>query len=184
MSDLNRKGDLPVVVYGPASQVGLKVNATNGSANTQVMDDSTGYYLKPRSDGSLNVNANVGGLPEIPEGSSRVTVTATPTDVATTAGVDTYYTVTNGKTLTLQSFSGGSEYDSSGSVIDLYYDPNGNLSVLTWIDTIYVNGSDSQHGIGLEYVGNGTRRIVMRRRGFSANAREMAARWYGYEETT
>jgi hypothetical protein len=124
----------------------------------------------------------VGGLLEIPEGSTRVTSTATPSDVSTTAGSDTYYTITNAKILTIQSFAGGAEETTGGSAIDLYYDPNGDLSALTWVDTLYVNGEDSQHSIGEEFTGNGTRRMVMRRRGYTASAREMSGRWYGYEQ--
>lgn len=102
--------------------------------------------------------------------------------VATTSGVDTYYTITNGLTLTIQSLTGGSEENTGGSVIDLFYDPNANLTGMTRLGTIYVNGSSDEVGINQSFIGNGTRRIVLRRRGFSANSREMAARWSGFEE--
>lgn len=151
----------------------------------QIWDKASGYKLSPRSDGTLDVNANVGGIPPIPEGSTQVVVDSGLNDVASTAGVDTLYTIPNGQTLTIQSLGGGAEYITAGSVIELYEDPNGNLSVLNLIGSpLFVNGTTEQISIGQEFVGNGTRRIVMRRRGYSANAHEMASFWYGYRVAT
>ena len=102
-------------------------------------------------------------------------------DVATTTGEDTIYTITNGKTLTIQRLSAGSEETTGGSVVELFEDPNGNLTGMTRIETIFTNGNSGNVDIGLDFIGNGTRRIVLRRRGFTSSAREMFGRWQGFE---
>jgi hypothetical protein len=184
MADLSNKDKGEFTIVDPDNNDNELHISSSGSLRAEVYDDASGNNIVPRSDGSLNVNANIGGIPEIPEGSTRVVVTAPPTGVATTSGVDTYYTITNGKTLTIQSFSAGGEEEVGGSAVDLYYDENGDLSVLTWLNTIYINGATAQLSVGVDYDGDGTARIVLRERGFTANSRELAARWYGYEETT
>lgn len=151
------------------------------SQRNQLHDFSTGYILKPRSDGTLDVNANVGGIPPIPENATQVIENSGLSDVASTSGVDTIYSIPNSVTLTIQALAGGSENATSGAVVELYEDPNGNLSVLNLIGTpLWVNGVTSQISIGQDFAGDGTRRIVMRRRGYSGSGREMAASWYGY----
>ena len=95
---------------------------------------------------------------------------------------DTIYTVTNGKILTLQIFQSGAELNSiGGSKVSLYEDPNGNLSVLNLIVVLYVNGSSAEASISTSLVGNGTRRLVMRRSVFSGSSREVFGRWKGFE---
>lgn len=148
----------------------------------QLWDKATGYVVKPRSDGTLDVNANVGGIPPIPEGATQVITNTGLSDVSSTAGVDTFYTITNAKVLTIQSLAGGAEAVTSGSVVELYYDPSGTGTPLTLIGApLWVDGESNQVSIGQEFTGDGTRRIVLRRRGYSGSAREMAASWFGYE---
>jgi len=103
-------------------------------------------------------------------------------DIATTSGSDTLYTITNSTTLTIQLFSAGSEENVGGSVTELFEDPNGDLSVLNRINTIFTNGANSSELIRQDFTGDGTRRIVMRQRGYTASAREMFGRWQGFEE--
>lgn len=148
--------------------------------NEVIIRDSTtsNYELKVNSDGSINA-AIV--QPPAPSNAVPVNISAFG-DVASTAGVDTYYTITNGETLTIQYLLAGAEYDASGSVVELFYDPNGNLSVLTRISTVFVNATSDSAPVQQIFTGNGTRRIVLRRRGFGANAREIFAQWFGYEE--
>ena len=162
MGDINRQGDQEVNIVDKLSQTSLIVE----------------------TDGSFNVNANISSVPPIPIGAVRVS-TRDFDDVASTAGVDTFYTITNLKTLTLQLFSAGAEASTGGSAVELLDDPNGDLSVLTQIVIGFVNGTSVQGSLGNStYAGDGTRRIVLRLRGYSANAREMAGSWVGYEETT
>lgn len=103
-------------------------------------------------------------------------------DVSSTAGVNSFYTITNGKTLTLQRLTGAAENDSFGSLIELFEDPNGDLSVLNRIETVIANGTTFQTLMAQSFVGNGTRRIVLRRRGQTSQAREIWGRWEGFEQ--
>ncbi len=103
--------------------------------------------------------------------------------VATTSGSDSLYTITNGTTLTIQFLQATSEDATGGSVIELFEDPNGDLSVLNRLGLpIIVNGSFIGAVIAEQFTGDGTRRIVMRRRGFTASARDVGSRWIGFEE--
>lgn len=126
---------------------------------------------------------SISAIPPIPVGATAVNIEAFG-GVATTSGIDTNYTITNGQTLTIQAFFGGSEEKTSGSVCELFYDPNGDLSVLTRVRTIWVNGDSFTVGVQQEFVGDGTARIVARRRGYSGSSREMEVAWAGYEEAT
>jgi hypothetical protein len=128
------------------------------------------------SDGSINTVSSL----SIPSSGTSVTRNEFGS-VSSVTGVDTYYTITNGKVLTLQRFTGGAEPHQSGSVIELFYDPNGDLSSLTRIETIFVNGSSGQVSIYQSFIGNGTRRIVLRRRVYASSAREVWGRWEGFE---
>jgi hypothetical protein len=97
------------------------------------------------------------------------------------ATVDTFYTITSGKTLTIQRLSAGAQSSNSGHIIELYEDPNGDLSVLNIIDDIYVNGSSSQKDLLGDFIGDGTRRILLRRRAFGGGNNDVTGIWQGYE---
>jgi hypothetical protein len=149
-------------------------------ARARVIEDSdTLVNMKVNDDGSINtVNVSI---------STPSTATAVVEEnfasISSTVGVDTIYTITNTKTLTIQQFSSGSEAKTGGSVAEIFEDPNGDLSVLNRIDNIYTDGSTTTVPLGQDYVGDGTRRIVMRQRGLSStSAREMFSRWQGFEE--
>lgn len=141
-------------------------------------EDGTGVFRNIRSDsaGRLLISSDI----------------ATPVDTiaieqigisSINANADTNYTITNGKILTIQLFEAGSEQNTTGgSKVSLFYDPNGDLSVLTPISIIYVNGNSYQNQISTEFTGNGTRRIVMRRAVFAGASREVYGRWRGYEQ--
>lgn len=98
--------------------------------------------------------------------------------------VDTIYTITSGKTLVIQRLSAGFEFSNAGKAVELYEDPNGDLSVLNVIDVIMGNGNSDQHDLNATYDGDGTRRIVMRRRMLSGGSELIFGRWEGYEQTT
>lgn len=140
--------------------------------------DNTGAFKNIRSDsaGRLLVSSDI---------ATPVDTTAIEQTAASSinSDTDTIYTITNGKTLTIQLFEAGSEQNTTGgSKVSLFYDPNGNLSVLTPISVIYVNGSSYQNQVSSEFIGNGTRRIVMRRSVFAGASREVYGRWRGYEQ--
>lgn len=148
-------------------------------ARARVIEDSESLVnMKVNDDGSINV-VNIAAT--TPDAGTQVIVENFGT-IATTSGTDTVYTITNGTTLTLQTFISGSASTSGGSACDLFEDPNGDLTVLNRIETIYTDGSTSPLPVGQEFVGDGTRRIVMRQRGVSSSSgREMFSRWQGFE---
>lgn len=103
-------------------------------------------------------------------------------DVSTTE--DDLYTITNGQDLIIQRFSAGAEETNGGSVVELFDDPNGDLSVLNVIDVVFTSGDSDQHDLDITFTGDGTRRILMRRKRLSGGAVSMFGRWEGYEEDT
>ena len=148
-------------------------------ARARVIEDaSTGTNLVINSNGSINVtNVEVAA----PVGATDVVVTGFGS-VASTSGIDTYYVIPNGTTLSIQLLQAGAESSTGGSAVDLFHDPNGNLSSLTRILTLYVTGESTRATVDEQFVGNGTARMVLRRRGFSGSAREMFARFKGFTE--
>jgi len=134
--------------------------------------------LAVNSDGSINVQTNVASPPM----ATTAVIQENFGNIATTSGIDTIFTITNEKTLTIQHFSAGSKNATSGSVTELFEDPNGDLSTLNRIDTLFTNGSSTLASVFQQFTGDGTRRIVMRQRGYTASAREMFGRWRGFEE--
>lgn len=146
------------------------------SDEVTVADSNGVNKLKVNADGSVNVNTAT----TTPATGTQVVVNVF-SNVSSTTGIDTMYTITSGKTLTIQQMSGGAEPHSSGTIVELFEDPNGNLTPLVRIETVFVNGTSEQVNIQQSYVGNGTRRIVLRRRSYANSAREVWGRWTGYE---
>ena len=142
-------------------------------------EDNAGIFKNLRSDsaGRLLISSDV----TTPIDTTEVVVS----DIGNVSGtpVDTYYTITNGKTLTLQLFQAGAEANSiGGSKVSLYYDPNANLTGMTLLTVIYVNGSSFENSISTSLVGNGTRRLVLRRETFAGSGREIFGRAKGFEQ--
>jgi hypothetical protein len=119
--------------------------------------------------------------PTPPAATTPVVITAKSTMSGT---VDTLYAITNGQTLTIQRMSSGAQSSNSGHIIELFDDPNGDLSVLNIIDDIYVNGSSDQKDLLGDFVGDGTRRILLRRRAFGGGNNDVTGIWQGYEQAT
>lgn len=191
MADIANVEKNRFVIEGPTGN-DLKIDS-NGSSQSRLFDSAGAALIGQKlmassvpivfaSDQSA-LPTTISAIPPIPIGATAVNVEAFGS-VGTTAGTDTFYTITNGKTLTIQSFFGGAEEKTGGSVCELFYDPNGDLSVLTRIRAIWVNGDSFTVGVQQEFDGNGTRRIVARRRGYTASGREMEVAFSGYEETT
>lgn len=130
------------------------------------------------TDGSINVVPLTN--PPAPANTTPINISAF-SSVSSSSGVDTYYIITNTKTLTIQTLIAGCEYATDGSVIELFYDPNANLTGMTRISTLFVNGISDNTPVYQSFIGNGTRRVVLRRRGYSNAGREMFAQWIGYE---
>ena len=92
--------------------------------------------------------------------------------------------MTSGKTLTITRLSAGAESTAkSGSVIELFYDALGTGVTLILIDAIYLNGGSNKFDEDYSIIGDGTKLVRLRRRTFTADPREMYAKWEGYETT-
>ena len=117
-----------------------------------------------------------------PADTTEVIITGRSSTNSTT-GIDAYHTITNGKFLNFQLFEACAESNSiGGSVVEIYDDPNGDLSVLTLISVMYVNGASYQYTLSDVLEGDGTRRIVLRRKVFSGSSREIFGRIKGFEQ--
>lgn len=157
MGDLNRKGDIEVNIVDKVTQYSATVDAS----------------------GRLTVNT----IAPSPAGTVRKTASAQG-DVNSTAGTDTTYVVTSGKTLTINRLSAGAESTAkSGSVVELFYDALGTGVTLILIDAIYLDGGSNKFDEDYDIVGDGTKMVRLRRRTFTADPREMYAKWEGYETT-
>ena len=147
--------------------------------STQIKTGSN--ILAVNADGSIKTVPLI--IPPAPTGSTNV-VRDGFDDVADTAGIDINYIITNLKTLTIQVLIAGAETTTGGSLVELFEDPSGTGAPLTRISSLFVNGQGDNAPVNQEFIGDGTRRIILRRRGYSGNAREMFAQWIGFEETT
>lgn len=159
---------LPVVLASDHAIISVQVK--NGS-----------NILAINADGSISTVPLV--TPPAPTGATGV-IRDDFSDVADTSGVDITYTVTDLKTLTIQVLVAGAETTTGGSIVELFEDPSGTGSPLIRISSLFVNGQSDNAPVHQDFIGNGTRRIILRRRGYSGSAREMFAQWIGFEETT
>ncbi|RLI54447.1 MAG: hypothetical protein DRP09_13060 [Candidatus Thorarchaeota archaeon] len=138
------------------------------------LQDPDGNTAEITADGRLKVSQEPPSAPPDTTSVSRVqysSVTGTSDDV---------YTIPSGEELRIQRFAAGAEHSRDGSVVELWYDPNGNGTGMTIIDVLFVSGSSNQHDLNAVFTGNGTRAIRMRRRRLDGGARRIFARWEGY----
>lgn len=148
--------------------------ATGGNLEVIIADASDNYA------GITNNRLDVNAVTTVvaPPATTAVKITEKSSISGT---VDSLYTITSGKTLTIQKLSGGAEASNSGHIIEAYDDPNGDLSVLNIIEDIYVNGDSNSKDLLGDFVGNGTRRFLLRRRSFGGGTKEVTGIWVGYE---
>ncbi len=94
--------------------------------------------------------------------------------------VDSSYTITNGKTLHISRLLAGAEETTKACRVTLYENPSG--TTLNLIATLYVNGSSDRFDLSQIFVGNGVRKIILRRTNLGTGSKEVFARFEGYEE--
>jgi len=139
-----------------------------------IIKDTEGHLADVTENGRLKVSQEP---PVPPVGTTGIVITEYG-NVAVEDDVE--YLIPNGETLTLQRFSGGGEQTNGGNVIELWYDPNGNGVGMQIIDAIFCDGSSDQHDLNEEYIGDGTKKIRMRRKRLSGGAVALFGRWEGY----
>jgi len=162
--------------------------------------------IKKITDGiQLQASANGFGSVKLEDGSStrkayidesfRLAVSANvvvpPTSVAVNIQVvsnlngtsDDVYVIPNGKTLTVSRFAGGAEGNRNrGSVVSLYYDPNGNGVGMTLIRMMFLGTSNWEFSLDNQFVGDGTAAIRMRRDRLDNGADFVAGFWDGFRD--
>ena len=84
----------------------------------------------------------------------------------------------------VQSFNAGASNSNSGSIVELFEDPNGDLSVLNDIGVAYLNDSNYSVALNEVFIGDGTRRIVLRRKMGGGGNAEIFGLWQGFEQDT
>lgn len=160
-----------------------------GSDINIVSADGNDYKAKVTAAGELNV---ITTPPTPPPGTNSQGVVVQQ-DVSGNQNVYTYFTIPNGETLNLQSFSGDAEGESR-SKIELYHDPlgvnptgsqGGNNIPASWvlIEVVYV-GTGRTIGLDdtVEYDGDGDARIALRFKRLESGTREMFGKWTGYSQ--
>jgi hypothetical protein len=195
---------LATTVVGGATLVGDSekipfMEVENIGATASVPDDMEIHWLKLADDNGTKFSIagkTTKGIPKdvlVTDNGELITVASasaappstTPIQViakgSVSGTVDTFIPITNGAVLTAQILSGGAQGTNSGSIVELFEDPNGDLSVLNPVEDIYFNGSSNDKPLGVNFAGDGTRRLVLRRRQFGGGLNEVTARFQGYE---
>jgi hypothetical protein len=133
--------------------------------------------------------------PVAPTGTTQMTLASSPATLNMT-GTDnqySYFVIPNGTTLHLQSLYMSFEGNATFSKVEIYDDPtaanptgpnNGDTIPGTWVLIDIAHISNDSRSIPLNditgYLGNGTRRIALRRKRMDAGLREFYARLLGY----
>jgi hypothetical protein len=132
------------------------------------------------------------GIPSTPPGSTKVLrpsgdplVTLSPNQV-----LDDFFTITNGTTLTVQQLRARVESAGTGKSVraELFYDPNGTNPTAgsqpgDWerIDTLMGNNFNADAPQDRVFTGDGTARIVLRRKQIGSATIAVDAQWQGFE---
>lgn len=186
-------GNVANVTAGNALQVD---SSGSGAGFSKIEGDISGNIAEVNNNNALRsqIYGPSGDTAEVTTSGELKVVNPPPVPPSTTTPVkisaknnmsgtqDDLYTITSGTTLIIQRMSAGSESSNSGHIIELFEDPNGDLSVLNIIDDIYVNGSSNQKDLLGSLAGDGVRRILLRRRSFGGGSNEVTAIWQGYEQ--
>ena len=94
---------------------------------------------------------------------------------------DIFYVIPNGETLNITKFTGSAEVEqTAGSAIELYYSPNGTTTGIQILAVIFASGGGDQQDLNEQFVGNGTRAILLRRRRLSGGNKQIFGKWEGY----
>lgn len=108
------------------------------------------------------------------------------TTISANATIDVLRTITNLKKFTIQRLTAGANDGGQGKNvrIEIFEDPNGDLSVLNRVSggTVYLNIDNIQNEISETFIGNGTRRILLRTVQQGSASMETFREIVGFEE--
>ena len=96
--------------------------------------------------------------------------------------VDQEFLITNTKTLVIGRLLAGAAGMNKAGRITLYDNPDGNLVTMNIIATLYVNGSSGIADLSEKFIGDGIKKIILRRSNLGGGSAEMFSRFEGYEE--
>jgi len=159
-----------------------RINSTSNRINTQTIITDGTTDAEVTGDGRLKVDVTT---PSAPSGTTPVN-RGTLSEIASGSTVDDLYTITNGDTLTILSFTGSSASNSASSKgaieFTLYEDPNGDLSVLNLIKAAHLEDGNFQFLLNRDFVGDGTRRILLRVEELAGQTLRVSRFWDGFEQ--
>jgi len=115
--------------------------------------------------------------PVVPIGATAIELTA---DTLINMLTDDVYTIPSAKTLYITKFLGSASYASNSSKVSLYYDPNGTGIGMSLIKTVFVNGNNFEFDVYEKYVGDGVKKIRLRREPMGGGLREVFGKFEGY----
>lgn len=169
-SGMGNSDNLQIYIWHTYNDSGAReVNIVDKSDNSKVVkvDDSGNLYtiIVP---------------PETPAGKTQVTRISLGL-VGGSTYLDDEYIIPSGETLVLQRFICSAEGDiNKYSKALLYYAPSGSIDGTEEVLALSYLGDTFVTSLNEEYLGNGTKKIIMRRERMDAGEREMFARWVGY----
>lgn len=98
--------------------------------------------------------------------------------------VDDTYLIPDGQSVVVQEISSGSSLALGNVVstrIEIFFDPNGDGTGMTLIDTLYISINEATKPTKkTPYTGDGTARIRTRRTPLDLGSREVTVKWKGY----
>lgn len=164
------------------SPAAILFNEAGTNAVTVSLDAEDGSYR-------LEIAGKVSIQAPIPPPAADAVLIVGDTPLTVTSTQDTEYTITNGKTFTLQQVEVGGEGDAttSGSRVDIIFDDDGTERI---VERVYILGatvttlpgtSTSRDGT-IMLGASGTRKIIVRRIRLSGGGAEIDAVARGYEQ--
>lgn len=104
-------------------------------------------------------------------------------DVTANNTSDDVYTITSGKSLTVQTMLGGGSDTTAGGRIELHVRDNSGVtpSVNTLVVAGYVAGGNFSFDVDENFTGDGSRQVILRRVNLGGATMHMFGRWKGYE---
>lgn len=179
---------------------GLLTVETQQKAGTyqsiRIADGNSGLLADVIEDATENVNrvAIVGKVsitnPAVPPSTTPVAYAGTP--LSFSSSDDTTFTITDGKTLHIQSVFAGAEGDPAekASKVEVFYSPDGGTTEKI-VDRIYLSGDtislfpdtmEARDGTQLDGVATNQGKIIIRRTHFGGSAKELDCVVRGFEE--
>lgn len=171
---------IPVVLA--SDQSGGQITADQGTPNTQsnawpVKLSNGTYSVDVTADGKLQVYFATPSAP--PSGTAKSMIG--DGNVPANSTSESIYTITSGKTLKIQRLSGGGENSVAGGRVELAYRPTGLAASDVLVEVGYISGGNFQFQLDENFIGDGTRQLVLKRINGGGGTMRITGKWVGYE---